>query len=79
MKHWHYEVDATSLNCPMPLLKMKMALNKAEIGETILVKATDSASRRDFKAFINMTPHTLEIKVEEKLFFYWITKNKQDS
>lgn len=74
MKQWQHEVDATNLNCPMPLLKLKQALNQAKVGDTILIKVTDSASTRDFNSFINMTQHTLEMKIEDGLFLYWITK-----
>ena len=75
MNHWQYEVDATNLSCPMPLLKMKQALNKAQKGEVILVKVTDPASVRDFKAYIEMTNHNLDMKTDNNIIHYWITKN----
>ena len=75
MKSWDYEIDATGLSCPMPLLKMKQALNLAKVGQVVLVKATDSASQRDFKSFIEMTEHELDMKIEPGLFLYWITKH----
>lgn len=76
LKSWDHEVDATNLRCPMPLLKMKQALNKAKVGEIILVKVTDSASLRDFTTFIEMTEHKLELKKEDHLILYWITKKR---
>lgn len=69
-----YEIDATGLKCPMPLLKMKQALNKVRDGETLLIKVTDPASERDFKSYIQMTAHRLEMEIENDQFFYWITK-----
>ena len=75
MKSWDYEIDATGLSCPMPLLKMKQALNLANVGEVVMVKVTDSASQRDFSAFIEMTEHELDMKIESDLFLYWITKH----
>ena len=75
MKPWDYEIDATGLSCPMPLLKMKQALNSAKIGEVVMVKATDSASQRDFKSYIEMTDHELELKIETGIYLYWITKH----
>jgi len=75
VKSWDYEIDATDLTCPMPLLKMKQALNIAKVGEVIMVKVTDSASLRDFKSFIEMTEHELDLKVESDLYLYWITKH----
>lgn len=69
-----YEVDAVNLKCPMPLLKMKQALNKAKVGETILIKASDPASQRDFKSFVEIAHHQMISKIEDKIFLYWITK-----
>lgn len=68
------EVDATNISCPLPLLKMKQALNQAKFGETIYVKVTDPVSERDFKSYIQMTNHQLEMETDGKLFKYWITK-----
>ena len=68
-------VDARGLACPLPLLRMKQALNKAEPGETLLIKVTDPASERDFKSFIDMTEHSMRTSKENEVFLYWITKN----
>lgn len=67
-------IDVTGYRCPMPLLKMKQALNSVEIGDTILVKVSDPGSQRDFQAFIQMTPHQMVTEVDDNLFLYWITK-----
>lgn len=48
-------IDASGLECPLPLLKMKLALNKMTSGEILEVIATDMSSERDFKAFCDMT------------------------
>ena len=40
-------VDATGLVCPMPLLKAKRALNAMEVGQTLLILATDHTSHQD--------------------------------
>lgn len=71
-----HEIDATGLTCPLPLLKMKQALNAAKAGEIILVKATDPGSQRDFKAYIQMTKHQMTTEViDNKEFVYIITKH----
>ncbi|MCW8878627.1 MAG: sulfurtransferase TusA family protein [Kangiellaceae bacterium] len=72
---YNHFVDAQGLACPLPLLRMKQALNKAGSGEVLLVKVTDPASERDFKSFIDMTEHTMKMSKENKVFLYWITKN----
>lgn len=41
------ELDASGLNCPLPLLKAKMELNKLPSGAVLKVIATDAGSQRD--------------------------------
>ena len=53
------ELDASGLNCPLPLLKAKQALNKMQIGAVLKVIATDSGSIRDFKAYTEQSDHEL--------------------
>ncbi|MEM0952957.1 MAG: sulfurtransferase TusA family protein [Pseudomonadota bacterium] len=45
------ELDARGLECPMPLLKAKRALNAMQAGERLRVLATDKGSVRDFEVF----------------------------
>ena len=44
-------VDARGLNCPLPLLKAKKALNALPGGALLRVLATDTGSVRDFRVF----------------------------
>lgn len=53
------EVDARGLDCPMPLLLAKRALNGMASGKTLRLQATDSASQRDFQVFAKQTGHRL--------------------
>jgi tRNA 2-thiouridine synthesizing protein A len=53
------EVDARELQCPMPLLKAKRALNGMTAGERLRVLATDSGSVRDFEVFAQQSGHQL--------------------
>ena len=53
------ELDATGLECPMPLLKAKRALNAMERGQRLCVRATDKGSVRDFKVFSEQSGHLL--------------------
>jgi TusA-related sulfurtransferase len=52
-------VDATGLECPMPLLKAKRALNDMRTGQRLQVVATDQGSVRDFQVFAEQSGHTL--------------------
>lgn len=68
-------VDAKGLACPMPLLRAKQAINKANSGDVILVEATDRNSERDFRAFIQLSPHTLiSVDVLDSVYTYTIKK-----
>jgi TusA-related sulfurtransferase len=53
------EVDARGLQCPMPLLKAKRALNGMGTGERLRVLATDSGSVRDFAVFCEQSGNEL--------------------
>jgi len=53
------ELDARGLQCPMPLLKAKRALNGMVAGEQLRVLATDQGSVRDFQVFSDQSGHVL--------------------
>lgn len=53
------EIDATGLDCPMPLLHAKRALNAMDSGQQLRVLATDSGSQRDFRVFAEQSGHEL--------------------
>jgi len=52
-------VDATGLQCPMPLLKAKKALNELPAGALLRVLATDPGSVRDFDVFAKQSGNVL--------------------
>ncbi len=52
-------LDTSGLNCPLPLLKAKQALNSMAPNSVLKVIATDSGSIRDFKAFTDQSDHSL--------------------
>ena len=53
------EVDATGLNCPLPILRAKKALTDMKSGQTLKVISTDPGSVRDFQAFAQQTGNAL--------------------
>ena len=59
------EVDARGLQCPMPLLLAKRALNGMSAGQQLRVIATDRGSVRDFEVFSEQSVHRL-ISTEER-------------
>ncbi len=68
-------LDAKGLNCPLPILKTKVLLNKMQPGEILYVEATDPHSVVDFEAYCARTEHDL-IKVikSEALFEFYIKR-----
>ena len=68
-------VDAIGLRCPMPLIKMKQALNCLHPGDTLLLRATDEDSMRDIRAFTQLTNHRITAYQKiQKTHFYTICK-----
>lgn len=69
------ELDASGLNCPLPLLKAKMALNKMLSGQTLKVIATDAGSVRDFHTFARLSGHELLHELADAgTYRYWLRK-----
>ncbi len=68
-------LDAKGLNCPLPILKTKVLLNKMQPGEILYVEATDPHSVIDFKAYCARTDHKLlSIDEAEELFKFYIQR-----
>ena len=53
------EIDTRGLNCPLPILKAKKALNDMLSGQLLKVVSTDAGSLRDFQAFARQTGNEL--------------------
>jgi len=68
-------LDVTGLNCPMPLLKAKKALNGMPAGALLKVIATDPASMRDFEVFSQQSGNALlESKQSDGRYEYLLRK-----
>ena len=52
-------LDVSGLQCPMPLLKAKKALNALPGGALLRVIATDPGSVRDFEVFAKQSGNVL--------------------
>ncbi len=59
MTDFNDELDARGLNCPLPILRAKKAINKLEAGQVLKIVATDPGSVKDFEAFCNQTGNEL--------------------
>ncbi|MGY0398463.1 MAG: sulfurtransferase TusA family protein [Ostreibacterium sp.] len=67
------EVDATGLNCPLPILKARKALMYLTIGQVLKITTTDPTSADDFPVFAEATHNTLlGVKKEGEQFCYYL-------
>lgn len=70
------EVDASGLNCPLPLLKAKLALNTLTVGAVLKVVATDAGSQRDFRTFAKLSGNELLNETAQAgTYTYWLRKH----
>ncbi len=53
------EVDASGLNCPLPLLRLKKAMMELTSGEVVKIIATDPAAHLDIGVYAEQTGHTI--------------------
>ena len=65
MAEFEKELDASGLNCPLPILRAKKALGDMQRGQILRVIATDPGSVKDFEAFSKQTNNPLLSSAEE--------------
>lgn len=53
------ELDVIGLNCPLPVLRARQAVRRLNIGDTLIIKATDPLSAIDIPHFCQEDGHTL--------------------
>ena len=68
------ELDASGLNCPLPILRAKKALNGMTSGQVLHIIATDPGSVKDFEAFAKQTGNELMSSGEEGGKFTFMMK-----
>ncbi len=76
MSEFHQELDASGLNCPLPILRAKKALAALETGQILKIVATDPGSVKDFDAFAKQTGNTLLSSGEEGGKFVFFIQKK---
>jgi tRNA 2-thiouridine synthesizing protein A len=50
-----YELDASGLKCPLPVLKARKALQTVPVGDILSVLVTDPGAPGDFAHFCSVT------------------------
>jgi len=74
MADFDQELDASGLNCPLPILRAKKTLNAMVAGQVLHVVATDPGSVKDFDAFAKQTGNELMESKEEGGKFHFLIK-----
>ncbi|MFA7633270.1 MAG: sulfurtransferase TusA family protein [Thiohalomonadaceae bacterium] len=74
MANFDQELDASGLNCPLPILRAKKTLGGMESGQVLRIVATDPGSVKDFEAFAKQTGNTLLSSGEEGVKFVFLIK-----
>ena len=70
------QLDASGLNCPLPILRAKRALTGMDSGKVLQVIATDPGSVKDFEAFARQTGNVLlESTSEGDRYLFLIRKS----
>ncbi len=72
MTEFDLEVDARGLQCPLPLLRLKKALQEIVSGQVVKVIATDPAAHLDFGVYTEQTGHqmiTILKQPPEQIFY----------
>lgn len=70
------ELDATNLNCPMPILRCKKGLSEINPAQILKITATDPGSVKDFQAFCKQTGHELlQLDDADGVFIFYIKKH----
>ncbi len=76
MAEFDQELDASGLNCPLPILRTKKALTALQSGQVLRVIATDPGSVKDFDAFAKQTGNELlESSEDGGTYYFRIRKN----
>lgn len=76
MPDFDQELDASGLNCPLPILRAKKTLNGMESGQILRIIATDPGSVKDFEAFAKQTGNELLESSEEGGKYLFLLKKK---
>lgn len=74
MADYDDELDASGLNCPLPILRAKKSLTALDAGKVLHIIATDPGSVKDFEAFSKQTGNELMESREEGGKFHFLIK-----
>lgn len=67
-------LDTKGLNCPLPILKTKKALQGLQLGQVLEILATDPGSVADFEAFCRQTGNELVESSQDQDVYKFLIK-----
>ena len=70
------DLDARGLNCPLPILRAKKALNEMQSGQVLRIVSTDAGSVKDFQSFCKQTGNDLLSQTEANKEYTFFLKRK---
>ncbi|ABZ76886.1 SirA family protein [Shewanella halifaxensis HAW-EB4] len=68
-------IDLTPYRCPLPLVKVKLALKQLSVGDCILVVLSDPGSRQDVPRYLKKAGYSHAV-VEDNDTIMSLTVNK---
>ena len=74
MADFDQELDASGLNCPLPILRAKKSLAAMDSGQVLHIIATDPGAVKDFEAFAKQTGNELMDSSEDSGKFHFLMK-----
>ena len=74
MANFDQELDATGLNCPLPILRAKKSLSSMGSGQVLHIIATDPGAVKDFEAFAKKNGNELLESSESDGKFHFLMK-----
>ena len=74
MANFDQELDASGLNCPLPILRAKKSLAALDSGQVLHIIVTDPGAVKDFEAFAKQTGNELMESREESGKFHFLMK-----
>ncbi|RUO76213.1 sulfurtransferase TusA [Idiomarina seosinensis] len=70
------QLDTLGLRCPEPVMLLRAAVRKMNVGEILLIIADDPATTRDIPGFCDFMDHELVAQeVNETPYRYWVKKS----
>jgi tRNA 2-thiouridine synthesizing protein A len=70
-------LDCSGMSCPLPVVKTSKAIKEIEIGQVLMLIATDPGAPADMEAWARQTGHNLiDAHKEDGKFLFYIERMK---